>query len=186
MRISDLLARESDPRSPQPIGQLDGWAFDEEGEGRPSKPNPKTQSYIYLSSRRDPAWPHFIFFIENQIPWLRRSPRTKPAASYTHADGNVCTNLQALVMYYTRSTTIPSVRRHHLTPVCWNPCILIKVELGLRRREKLDHAWKIMWHINNIHAVTQPAAIRCPGKRYPVPNRNGFISVRLNQCPALW
>lgn len=57
MRISNLLARASDPRRAQLIGQLDRWAFGADGGGEVrEKLNPKTQSYMYDATvtSRDP------------------------------------------------------------------------------------------------------------------------------------
>lgn len=86
MRISDLLAGDSDPQSLHPIGQRDRWAVAEGGGEVRGKPNPKTLS----------PWPQVTLlhlFIQHQIPaGLYKCPRVQTVRAdtcshrLTHAD----------------------------------------------------------------------------------------------------
>lgn len=112
------------------------------GEGRSEKPNPKTQSYIYLSSHHDSTWPYFIFSskIRSQgVPAeLQKSLHIVQADTHTqsyiqtHMQTDKCTHCiaHALVMCYTKATRHPTTilsMHPNLTLVYWNYSIFFYI-----------------------------------------------------------
>lgn len=73
MRISDLLARESDPKSPLPIGQLDRWVFGEGGRGGQRNQILKPSHISTYQATMTPHGPISSFPFKSQTPGLQRS-----------------------------------------------------------------------------------------------------------------
>lgn len=106
------------------------------GEGwweKPKSPNPVVHLPIQT---HDPSWPMTSSFIQNRILWAEKEP-------YKHNLSHAEPHMQMTMCAHTHWWYITLLNYLHF---------LKRLNLALVL-ERLDHVWKIMWHINNIHAL---------------------------------